>query len=84
MQHVNHKEHKEAIEVIDLHAHELLDNTRGMNASDILEYQLDVFRKIMEQHINQKGKKIVFIHGKGQGVLRNALLLLTHVFFQLM
>lgn len=73
------KEHKEAIEVIDLHAHELLDNTRGMNASDILEYQLDVFRKIMEQHINQKGKKIVFIHGKGQGVLRNALLReLTH------
>ena len=33
----------------------------------------------MEQHKNQKGKKIVFIHGKGQGVLRNALLReLTH------
>ncbi len=61
-------------EIIDLHADELLDNTRGMQPIDILEYQLDVFRKKMEENKNSKGKKLIFIHGKGQGVLRNAVL----------
>ena len=61
-------------EVIDLHAAELLDTTRGMTPADILEYQLDVFRKKMEEHRNHKGKKLIFIHGKGQGTLRNAVL----------
>ena len=61
-------------EIIDLHADELLDNTRGMQPIDILEYQLDIFRKKMEENKNKKGKKLIFIHGKGQGVLRNAVL----------
>ena len=68
------KEKKDDIKVVDLHAAELLDNTRGMRPGDILEYQLDVFRKTMNQHLKEKGHKIVFIHGKGQGVLRNAIL----------
>ena len=61
-------------EVIDLHAAELLETTRGMSPADILGYQLDVFRKKMNEHRNQKGKKLIFIHGKGQGTLRNAVL----------
>lgn len=58
-------------EVVDLHASELLDTTAGMNNGDILEYQLDVFRKKMAECCRIKGKRIVFIHGKGEGVLRN-------------
>lgn len=59
--------------VIDLHADELLETTAGMNAADILHYQLDVFKKIMDENKKKKGQKIVFIHGKGEGVLRHAL-----------
>ena len=59
--------------VIDLHADELLKTTAGMNAADILHYQLDVFKKTMDENKKKKGQKIVFIHGKGEGVLRHAL-----------
>ena len=59
---------------VDLHAHELLDTTAGMSNSEILNYQLDVFRKTLEECKNKKGQKIVFIHGKGDGVLRKAVI----------
>ena len=60
--------------VIDLHADEILETTRGMSPVDILNYQLDVFHKTLKEHEKQKGMKIVFIHGKGEGVLRRALI----------
>ncbi len=60
--------------VVDLHASEILETTAGMSAGDILNYQLDVFRRTLESHKNAKGQKIVFIHGKGEGVLRKAIL----------
>ena len=60
--------------VVDLHADEILENTDGMTSTDILNYQLDVFRKTLKKLEKQKGQKIVFIHGKGEGVLRRALI----------
>ena len=70
----DHKAKKaDAILEIDLHAAEILDSTAGMKSGEILEYQLDVFRKTMGDNRANKGKKIVFIHGKGEGVLRNAI-----------
>ncbi len=60
--------------VVDLHASNLLETTSGMSAGDILNYQLDVFKRTMEENKNNKGKKIVFIHGKGEGVLRQSIL----------
>lgn len=59
---------------VDLHIHELLDNTNGMSNGDMLNYQLDVFRKTMDEYRGKKNQRLVFIHGKGEGVLRNALL----------
>lgn len=59
---------------IDLHAESLLDDLTGMDAKAILDYQLKVVRKTMEAHRKEKGRRIVFIHGKGDGVLRNALI----------
>jgi len=59
---------------VDLHINELLDTTSGMNNTDILNVQLEKFREIMGQYKSKKGQKIVFIHGKGEGVLRNALI----------
>lgn len=65
---------KDAPIVIDLHADALLETTQGMSSADILQYQLDTFKKTIEAHKKEKGKKIVFIHGKGEGVLRRALI----------
>ena len=65
---------KNEIIEIDLHISELLDDTRGMSNSEILNYQLDKFREVMEQYRNKREQRIVFIHGKGDGVLRKALL----------
>lgn len=60
--------------VVDLHAHAILETQAGMSAADILNYQLDIFRRTLEEHKKEKGAKIVFIHGKGEGVLRRALI----------
>lgn len=62
------------VEVVDLHAEELLETTAGMSAADILNYQLDVFRKTLGKFKASKGKRVIFIHGKGEGVLRHALI----------
>ena len=60
--------------VVDLHADEILETTKGMEAVDILNYQLDVFRKKLQEYASKKGTRIVFIHGKGEGVLRQAII----------
>lgn len=59
---------------IDLHADALLDTTAGMSNADILNYQIDKFNEVMKENIRNKNHRIVFIHGKGDGILRNALL----------
>ena len=59
--------------VVDLHAGELLETTQGMGHADILNYQLDYFRRILEENKSHKGLRIIFIHGKGEGVLRHAI-----------
>ena len=70
---IKKKEANSSIIEIDLHIHELLDDTTGMTNTDMLNYQLDKFREIMDQYATRKGQKIVFIHGKGDGVLRKAI-----------
>jgi dsDNA-specific endonuclease/ATPase MutS2 len=65
---------KNGIIEIDLHIGELLDDTRGMSNSEMLNYQLDKFREVLEQYKGKREQRIVFIHGKGDGVLRKALL----------
>lgn len=57
---------------VDLHIGELVDTTAGMENKDMLQLQLDTVRKTMKEHSKRKGQKIVFIHGKGDGVLRKA------------
>jgi len=70
---VERKTDKDAI-VVDLHADQLLDTTAGMDAHDILEYQLQKFREVLRDNASRKGQRIVFIHGKGDGVLRRAII----------
>lgn len=68
---IKHKGDKDIV-VTDLHAHEILETTAGMSAGDILNYQLDVFRKTLAD--NKPGQKIIVIHGKGNGILRNKII----------
>jgi hypothetical protein len=55
---------------IDLHINELVDTTAGLSNADMLQLQLDKFINTLAEYKNKKGQKIVFIHGKGEGVLR--------------
>lgn len=55
---------------IDLHIDELVDTIAGMSNADMLQVQLDKFHAVLDENKNTKGQKIVFIHGKGEGVLR--------------
>ncbi len=62
--------------VVDLHIHELVDTTLGMEPRDMLDLQLKKVGDVLRAHRkpSYKGMKIIFIHGKGEGVLRQAVL----------
>lgn len=70
---VKKKKNDSAVLEVDLHITELLDNTHGLSNTDMLNYQLDKFHEVLAQYADKKGQKIVFIHGKGEGVLRKAI-----------
>jgi len=59
----------EIIEV-DLHIHELIDNSAGLSNKEILDIQLEKVKNEMQSAIRSRAKRIVFIHGVGQGVLK--------------
>ena len=65
---------KDEIIEVDLHAHALLDSTSGLSNTEIKDYQMKIFRDTMEQYRHDHGRRIVFIHGNGDGVLRKAIL----------
>src|SRR5690554_702355 len=71
---VGQKPEKSPVVEVDLHINQLLDTTAGMDNAAILEYQLQKFNEAMKEHLPHKRRKLVFIHGKGDGVLRNALI----------
>lgn len=71
--HHQSKKSNDDLIVIDLHADNLLETTAGMGTADILNYQLDYFRRTLEENKHNKECRIVFIHGKGEGVLRHAI-----------
>jgi len=61
---------------VDLHINQLLPTTRGMSNHDILNLQLDTARRQLEFAMNRRIRKVVFIHGVGEGTLREELLYL--------
>ncbi|MFA6125881.1 MAG: hypothetical protein WC699_01125 [Bacteroidales bacterium] len=58
---------------IDLHINKLIDRVVGFSNTEILTIQLDVFRKEMNLAIQNKEREIIFIHGIGNGTLKNEL-----------
>ncbi|MDR1582975.1 MAG: DUF2027 domain-containing protein [Prevotellaceae bacterium] len=62
---------KPDIEEIDLHIEELLDDIRGLDNGQILEIQKTRFITALEAGFAAKTKKMVFIHGVGNGRLKH-------------
>ena len=58
---------------VDLHIHQLTDTTRGMNNFDMLNIQLETAKRQLEFAIRKRIQKVVFIHGVGEGVLKEEL-----------
>lgn len=55
---------------VDLHCHEFIDNCAGLSNSRILDYQINFFRQELEDAISRRERNVIFIHGKGEGVLK--------------
>lgn len=55
---------------IDLHIEELIDSHRGMSNAQILSVQMSNFQRELNVAIRKKAKKLIVIHGVGEGTLR--------------
>ena len=64
---------KSGVVEVDLHLHELVDSTRGLTPSAMLELQLSHFARMLQISIRERHRRVIFIHGIGQGVLRHAI-----------
>jgi len=60
--------------VVDLHIGELVDNIAGMSSHDMFTLQMNYFRKMLDSAIAADYSKVTFIHGVGNGVLKNAII----------
>ena len=61
---------------VDLHIQNLVKSTRGMSNFDMLNLQLETAKRQLEFAIQKRIQKVVFIHGVGEGVLKEELLYL--------
>ena len=58
---------------VDLHIHQLTTSTKGMTNFDMLTLQLDTAKRQLEFAIRKRIQRVVFIHGVGEGVLKEEL-----------
>ncbi len=58
---------------VDLHIGQLLPSTKGMGNHDILNVQLETAKRQLEFAMANRIQKVVFIHGVGEGVLKEEL-----------
>ena len=58
------------IEEVDLHIEQLVDNPKSLTPAEMLDMQMKHFATALEEAISKKTKRIVFIHGVGNGRLR--------------
>lgn len=64
------KDFENEMEEVDLHIQELIDKVEGLDNGEKLQIQLDHFQKKLDEAITNRKKRIVFIHGVGNGVLK--------------
>lgn len=58
---------------VDLHINQLVKNPKGMGNYEMLNLQLETAKRQLEFAISKKIQKVVFIHGVGEGVLKEEL-----------
>ncbi|XOD69558.1 MAG: Smr/MutS family protein [Flavobacteriales bacterium AspAUS03] len=58
---------------IDLHIDKLIDFSQRFSNHEMLQIQLDTAQKAIEKAMKKNRKRLIFIHGHGQGVLRREL-----------
>ncbi len=64
------KEIKNDLEEIDLHIEEIVENHTGLSNGEIVNIQLARFETALETALKAQTKRIVFIHGVGNGKLK--------------
>ena len=57
---------------VDLHI-ERIPGSEGIPEWAALDFQMNYFRQVLRQNLRYKGKRIVFIHGVGDGKLASAI-----------
>ena len=55
---------------VDLHIHHLTASVKGMDNYDMLNLQMNEAKHKLEFAIKNRIPKVIFIHGKGEGVLK--------------
>jgi hypothetical protein len=68
-----HKTREREAEV-DLHINEIIEDPGALDKSEILDYQKKYFIRCLDSAIVNHFRKVIFIHGVGNGVLREVLL----------
>lgn len=58
---------------VDLHVHKLTKNSSGMSSYEKLNLQLDTAKRQLEFAMRKRIQKVVFIHGVGEGILKEEL-----------
>ncbi len=58
---------------VDLHIGELMDNISGMESRDMFAFQKKYFKDCLDSAILNNYIKVTFIHGVGNGRLKNAI-----------
>ena len=64
----------EKIAEVDLHINNLVEDFTNLQNNDLINIQVDYFKKCLEQAGKDKLYKIIFIHGIGTGVLKNEII----------
>ncbi|MEA1785949.1 DNA mismatch repair protein MutS [Arenibacter sp. GZD96] len=71
------KAHKKESQIpvmeVDLHVGQLRSSTKGMSNFEILNLQLDTAKRQLEFAMNKRIQSVVFIHGIGEGILKEEL-----------
>ena len=57
---------------VDLHI-EAIPGGTSVPKGQQLQFQMDTFRKVIRENISHRGRKITFIHGIGDGILKAAI-----------
>ncbi|NND78779.1 MAG: DNA mismatch repair protein MutS [Maribacter sp.] len=58
---------------VDLHINQLVKSAKGMGNHEILNLQMETAKRQLEFAMRKRIQKVVFIHGVGEGVLKEEL-----------